>query len=126
MRYSGELYYDDDDVIYVKSFIVRDYTDPPEIAFDVVTTWGEHGKWQRSGLARYSNGVYQSDNKESLSAVTGEKGYECKLSFKIEGHRGIVWVVLWAWSAPDPHNSSVLRPSRPCSKWFRFADRIIA
>lgn len=101
MRYSGELYYNDDDVIYVKSFIVRDDADPPEIAFDVVTTWGEHGKWQRSGLARYSNGVYQSDNKESLSPVTGEKGYECKLSFKIEKRDKEFISVAGIWEEPD-------------------------
>lgn len=85
MRYSGDLYYDDDnDVISVKSFIVRDDKNPPQIAFDVVTTWGEHGNWQRSGLAKYSNGVYQSDYGESISVVTGEKSYECKLSFTIK------------------------------------------
>ena len=102
MRYSGKLYYDDDDdVIYVNSFIVRDNTVPPEIAFDVVTTWGEHGKWKRSGLAKYSDGVYQSDNKESLSAVTGEKGYECKLSFKIEDRDKEFISVTGIWEEPD-------------------------
>ena len=78
MNYKGEFYYtaqNDDDHIVVNSFIFRKNPDSghEEISFDLVTTWASDGKWQRTGIATYQNGVFKSDFKPSRHVPTGEE-----------------------------------------------------
>ena len=83
MRYSGELYFDDGDVIEVRSFILRDELNPPELAFDIVATWSGQGRWRRSGLLKGVSGTFNSEFGPSYQVETGEEGVPCRLSLAV-------------------------------------------
>ncbi|HEX2796398.1 MAG TPA: hypothetical protein VHN38_04885 [Immundisolibacter sp.] len=83
MRYGGELYFDDGDVIEIRSFIIREEFAPPELAFDIVATWSGLGRWRRIGISKKMAGTFTSDFGPSYQVETREEGVPCKLSFAI-------------------------------------------
>lgn len=85
MRYKGELYFDDGDVIEARSFIIRDDREPIELFFDIVATWSGQGRWRRNGELKLTNGFFTSDFSPSQQVETGQEGPLCKLTFKTSG-----------------------------------------
>lgn len=82
MNYTGELYFSDDDIIRVPSFIVRPRS---EVAYSFVANWGGKGTWRKSGVALIAGLYYVSDEGPSICVETGEEGPPCKLTFsKVE------------------------------------------
>ncbi|WP_313478661.1 hypothetical protein [Stutzerimonas kunmingensis] len=81
MKYQGELYFEDDDVIDVISFIVRD--DRSSVAFEVIASWGGQGKWRRSGVAQLRSDFFESDMVNSRQEETGQQGVPCRLRFRL-------------------------------------------
>ena len=77
MKYSGTLYFEDGDGdrIDVRAFIVHDES----ISFDLVGGWGEHGMWERSGVATKVGPSFHSEIKPSYK--DGVEGYPCKIIF---------------------------------------------
>lgn len=78
MKYDGELYFDDGDVISVISFIVRE----SEIAFDLIASWDGDGQWRRSGVALIRGSSFESELNHSTSEVDGSPGVACRLKFQ--------------------------------------------
>ena len=83
-KYSGELYFDDGDVIEVTSFIVRDDPAPTKLSFDVIADWDGQGRWRRNEVVeKHPEGWFFSKYAPSIQVETGEQGILCKLSFRI-------------------------------------------
>lgn len=97
MGFSGELYFDDGDVIEVKSFIIRNEVSPPELAFDIVATWSGQGRWRRRGTIKLSGGTYTSEYGPSFQVENGEEGVQCRLSFSVVDDGGDFIAVSGNW-----------------------------
>jgi hypothetical protein len=78
MRYAGELYFEDDDIINVPSLIVRSDS---ELSFLFVANWDGQGKWSKSGIASFDGQNYVSDTEPAVQVETGVKGPACKIAF---------------------------------------------
>ena len=74
--YKGTLGFDDGDEIVVNALIIRDN----EIAFDFTASWGDHGRWSRSGSAHKVGSEFVSTVQTSKHAQTGVIGYPCKIT----------------------------------------------
>ena len=96
MKYQGQLYFKDDDVINVVSFIIRE--DKKSLAFDVIASWGGVGKWRRSGVASLKSGIFESEIEKSLQVETGQQGVPCKLRFLIEDESKDFLTISGSWS----------------------------
>lgn len=96
MKYQGQLYFEDDDVINVVSFIFRE--DRESLAFDIIASWGGLGTWRRSGVASRKISIYESDLELSYQVETGQQGVPCKLQFAIESESKEFLTVSGSWS----------------------------
>lgn len=81
MSYKGELFFADDDIINVESFIFRE--EKTLVAFDIIANWGGQGRWRRAGIARLNDHVYESDVDISKQVETGQIGVPCKIEFHV-------------------------------------------
>lgn len=82
MKYTGELYFSDDDIIKVQEFIVRSHS---EFAYSFVASWDGQGMWIKRGVALLAGLNYVSDEDPAICVETGEEGPPCKLTFsKVE------------------------------------------
>ena len=81
MKYAGELYFEDNEVINVMSLIIRPDT---IIAFSLVVSWNG-GNWRISSTASLKGESYISEIQPSIHVETGEYGPDCKITFlKVE------------------------------------------
>jgi hypothetical protein len=78
MKFTGDLYYEDNDLLKVHSLIVRSDS---EIAFELVSNWSGQGKWKRSGIAKFDGSAYVSNNEHSVCVETNDQGNECTIIF---------------------------------------------
>lgn len=95
MKYQGELYFEDCDVIDVISFIIRD--DRSSAAFDVIASWGGQGKWRRSGVAQLLGDFFESDMGNSRQEETGQQGVPCRLRFRLLEDAGKYLSITGSW-----------------------------
>jgi hypothetical protein len=93
MTYAGELYFEDNAVIKVDSFIIRPNV---EVAFSVVAIWNG-GHWNKSGIASFDGRNYVSDGP-STHVENGKKGPNCKVTFsKVDCDAEFLYIV-GSWS----------------------------
>lgn len=98
--YKGTLDFDDGDIIEVHSLILREQ----EIAFDLTATWGEHGRWKRSGIAAKGSLGFASDFQPSQHAQTGVTGDPCQLVFHVTNVTSRAILITGFWNeANEPH-----------------------
>lgn len=80
MKYAGELYFDDNDLIKVPSFIIRSES---EVSFDFIANWDGQGRWRIDGLAVFNGHYYASKLKSSIKLETNAQGPGCQITFSI-------------------------------------------
>jgi hypothetical protein len=78
MKYEGELYFDDNDLIKVPSLVVREGSG---ISFTFVANWNGQGKWNKSGMALFNGHNYVSGAEPAIQVETGIKGSDCTITF---------------------------------------------
>jgi len=93
MKYVGELYFEDDDIIKVDSFIVRSET---EVVFSLVANWNG-GKWSKSGGASFDGKSYITDIKPTVHVETGAKGPVSKITFSKVEENGKYLCIEGSW-----------------------------
>jgi len=93
MVFNGFLYYKDSgDYLEIERFIVRE----SQLAFQLTSTWGEHGQWSIDATASQAGNEYIS--KEITSHQGKREGLPCIIRFRIKSQTENEVSVEGAWS----------------------------
>lgn len=93
MSFHGRLYYkDSSDYLVVERLIVRE----DHLAFQLTTTWGEHGKWSVDGKAYQTGNEYVSE--EMPSHQGSREWLPCIIRFRIHSQSDNVLSLEGSWS----------------------------
>lgn len=93
MVFHGSLFYkDSSDHLEVVRLIVRD----DHLAFQLTTTWGEHGQWSIDGKAYQSGNEYVSEEMSSHQGL--REGLPCIIRFQINSQNENELSVEGSWS----------------------------
>ena len=92
MMFHGLLYYKDSSDLLEVELIVRE----DHLAFQLTTTWGEHGKWSVDGKAYPAGSEYVSEEMPSYQG--SRKGPPCIIRFRIYSQTDNELLLKGAWS----------------------------